>query len=260
MKKIFITLILLLVSSCGEYVEDKIDLTQPQIDAITLHLSQECITNNETLFNQLATNTVDFTNSEINEKFIYEFQTTNKETKKFVILKRTADLMYIYVESTDPELKSRVYKYTTTDNANHIANIKSSACLATNTFSGDANSFNYIPVSYVPDTTDPDRISYSSSYTVQGDRPVFFSLFNRKFTKRTYVEDALKTTDTVEVSYNITTADFDDTVKATYETPFGLADHCTFNTPAVWLDANFPDSFASSMTCAPNIFSWADVN
>ncbi len=124
MKKFFSLILFFLIASCGEYTENKITLDQTQEDAIEDFMTQQCITDNATLFNQLAARTVDFTNADLDQNLYYQFQTTNKSPKKFVILKRNATEMYIYVETTDPEVKDKVYKYTTTDNANHIDKIK----------------------------------------------------------------------------------------------------------------------------------------
>lgn len=247
--------------SCGEYVENKIELDETQETAIQNFLTQECITKNTALFNQLTTSTADWANADLDENFFYEFSVTNKEAKQIAILKRTTEVMYIYVESADPEIADTVYKYTTQNNADHMESIKSLACGANNSFSGDASEFQYLPKSSTPNGTDPERTTFSSNYTVRGNRPVFFSLFSRQYTKTIYEADAVKTTDSVSVSFKITDQDFDfenESVRATYKTLFTNSKHCIFNASpaAAWLGANYPDTFSATVTCGTGTFNW----
>lgn len=258
MKKIYFSFLFLSLSSCGDYVESKIDLNEDQETAISNFLTQECITKNADVFNNLATKTLDWENSDINEEYFYEIKnSTITDTKKLIILKKTAALMYIYVESTDPLVNNKVYKYTTTDNTNHMNNIKQYACNASNSFTGDVTKFTYISTTHNPDSTDPDRTTYAGNYTILGSEPIFFSLFNYKYTKTAYEEDAVTTTTTVDVSMKITNTIFNNTIKLTYEDEFNDALHCVFDTASPnWLEGNFPESLANTATCSANVFNW----
>ena len=261
MKKLFTLLSCVLLSACGDYVEKKIKLDSAQETAISNFLTTECITKNTALFDALATNTADWQNTDIQKEFIYEYETTDKDPKPIIILKKTDSVMYIYVESTDAESKHRVYKYTTTDNANHLNALKLIACNAKNTFSGDGNNFSYTAneKNLNDNDTDENRIEYTSSYTVSGDRPVFFSLFSRQYQRKRYEDNKVKDTVDVTVNLKITATRADPL--ANYETEFNEAQHCVFDTTgATWLGANYPDTLNATMDdspCATGVFSWA---
>lgn len=253
---VFICSCILLITSCGDYVETKIDLTSAQETAILNFMTQECITKNADLFNALGTNTVDWNASDLDKSYVYNYETTGKEKKKFVILRKTASVMYVFVEATDGDDDDRVYKYTTTDNANHMTNIKTLACRGTNSFTGDSSNFSYTAKENDPTSDDEDRTEYNSTYRIKGARPIFFSLFDRQYTKKVYVDDAVDTTTDITVSYKITTTGV---TLSDYETPFTNALHCTFNTTTpAWLGADFPTTFESSLatTCTTGVFNW----
>jgi hypothetical protein len=260
MKKILLILLCHFLISCGDYVEKKITLDSTQETAISNYLTTECVNKNAALFNSLLNNTGNWQNNDIQEEFIYEYETTNKDTKQIIILKNTTSLMYIYVQSTDAEVNDRVYKYTTTDNTNHLNALKSTACNAKNTFTGDANSFSYTANFNDPDDEDEDRIEYSSQYTVAGNRPVFFSLFNRKYNRKRYEDDKVKDTIDTTVSIKITDTRRADDLED-YRELFDDSDHCVFDTTgASWLGANFPDTLTATMNdspCAQDVFTWS---
>lgn len=248
------------LTACGDYVETKIKLSVPQETAISNFLTTECVNKNATLFNALATNTGNWAGSDLQKTYVYQYETTNKDPAELVILKQTTSLIYIYVESTDPgTTPDRVYRYTTTDNTNHLNALKSTACGANNTFTGDANSLSYTANLKDPDATNDERIEYSSTYTVSGRRPVFFSLFNRKYNRKRYEDDKVKDTVDVSVSLKITSTSVDLT---DYLTKFTQAEHCIFDTAsATWLGANYPDTLALTMDtspCATGVFDWTN--
>lgn len=250
-------LIFVELNSCGEYRESKLNLRPDQISAISNFLTQECIQKNLALFNELTNNTRDWAKSDLTVGQLYKYKISNVE-KELVILKMTSSVMYVFVESKDGEEKDKVYKYTTTDNDNHIGKIKTLACNSKNTFGGNSNEFSYTANSSDPDNTDPDRTEYKSTYTILGSRPIFFSLFKRSFSKKVYIDDSLSTSSEVSVSF----ADGNKKVNISdYETKFNNALHCTFNTIApAWLDADFPSSLALSLSggvCTAGVFDWS---
>jgi len=260
MKKFLLLLLCKFLISCGDYVENKITLDSAQETAISNFLTTECINKNAVLFNSLLNNTGDWQNNDIQEEFIYEYETTNvTPNEQIIILRKTVDLMYIYVQSTDPQVKDRVYKYTTTDNTNHLNALKSIACNAKNTFTGDADNFSYTANLNDPDDENEDRIEYSSRYTIAGNRPVFFSLFNRSYNRKRYEDDKIKDTINTTVSLKITVTRRADDLED-YRQLFNDSDHCTFDTTsASWLGANYPDTLAATMNdspCATNVFNW----
>ena len=120
MKKFLVSFASLMLLSCGDYVENKITLDSNQETAISNFLTTECVTKNAALFNTLSANTGNWDKSDLQKDYIYQYETTNKDTKQIIILKKTSTLMYIYVQSLDAETEDRVYRYTTTDNTNHL--------------------------------------------------------------------------------------------------------------------------------------------
>lgn len=254
-KKITILILLIFTISCGDYLETKIDLEDDERTAISNYLSADCVNKNVSLFNQLSTSTSNWDIANIDENFKYQYSnTSNNEAKELIILKRTTDTMYIYVQSTDAETKNRVYRYTTTDNANHINSLKAIACAGGNTFSGDGNNFSYSPVLYSPNDQDTNRTEHTATYQVDGDRPVFFSLFDRQYQKVRYEEDIVKENINSTVSLVITTTPVDSASILSIKNAFDDLDHCTFT--ADWLGADYPTTLSAAISCATGTFNW----
>lgn len=258
MKKFILYPFFFLITSCGDYIETKIDLRSDQIEAIENFMVQECIQKNADLFSSISTETGDWANTSLDKTKKYSYKRSDKSEKELVILKMTSTVMYVFVEAEDSDESDRVYKYTTTDNTNHLNAIKTIACNGQNSYTGNSSNFEYTANEKEPNATDEDRTEYSSKYTIIGSRPIFFSLFSRSFNKKIYIDDEVDSTTDITVTLTDTS---DNVSIADYKNLFNSALHCSFNTSTpAWLGADFTTTFESSLatTCTTGVFDWED--
>lgn len=247
--------------SCGNYYTEDVKLTSAQIEKIKQQMSKECITDNKDLFDQLKT----YTDESFDDSGKLKAGSTYKITKSgsttnitLVILKASATKVYYYLNDPSIANGNRVYLYTKENNDAHVDSIASLACASPNqSFSKSAAAFTYNVNSYSPNQTDDDRKIIETTFKVDADLPVVFSLYQRTYKSKTFV--ANKEEASTDIASSLSPSDrvnVDD-----YETKFNEALHCTFISSS-WLGVDAEEYIAktSNVTCSNTStdFSWAN--